>query len=68
MPQHVVENVYLNFGLVGLLVIGFVVLLTWVLKRNAQREDKLYTLIEVLSKDIPEIKSAIERVERKLNN
>ncbi len=67
MPHEVVSNIYLNYGLVGLVVIGFALLLVWVLKRNAVREDKLYALIEVLSRDIPEIKSAIERVESKLN-
>lgn len=67
MPHEVVSNIYLNYGLVGLIVIGFALLLVWVLKRNAIREDKLYALIEVLSRDIPEIKSAIERVESKLS-
>lgn len=67
MPHEVVSNIYLNYGLVGLVVIGFAMLLIWVLKRNSVREDKLYALIEVLSRDIPEIKSAIERVETKLN-
>lgn len=67
MPHEVVSNIYLNYGLVGLVVIGFAMLLVWVLKRNSVREDKLYALIEVLSRDIPEIKSAIERVETKLN-
>lgn len=66
MPHEVVSNIYLNYGLVGLIVIGFALLLVWVLKRNAVREDKLYALIEVLSRDIPEIKSAIERVEQRL--
>jgi hypothetical protein len=66
MPAEVTSNIYANFGVFGLIVIGFFVLVAWVVRTSAKREDKLYTLIETLSSELPEIRKAIEDINRKM--
>jgi type II secretory pathway component PulF len=66
MPTEVTSNIYANFGLVGLIVIAFFVLVFWVVKTSSRREDKLYTLIETLSSELPEIRKAIEDISRRI--
>lgn len=69
----VFTNVYANFGLWGLLAIGFAVLVVYVIRsskereerlisENKYREDKLYTLVEALSQDIPTIRKQCEAI------
>jgi type II secretory pathway component PulF len=66
MPTEVTSNVYANFGLFGLIVIAFFVLVFYVVRTSITRENKLYTLIETLSKELPDIKEAIREINRKL--
>jgi len=66
VPAEVTSNVYANFGLFGLIVIAFFVLVFWVVKTSSRREDKLYTLIETLSSELPEIRKAIEDISRRI--
>lgn len=37
-------------------------------KHNREREEKLYKVIETLADQIPEMKSALERIEKKLGS
>jgi type II secretory pathway component PulF len=66
MPTEVTSNVYANFGLFGLIVIAFFVLVFWVIRTSAKREEKLYALIDTLSSELPEIREAIEDINRKI--
>lgn len=77
MPIEVVSNTYADFGIIGCIVIAFFALLIWVVKTTEKdkkeareesryREDKLYTVIEVLSSELPEIRKAIEDINRKI--
>ncbi len=66
-------QVYAQGGTSLLVIIGFFILVIWVMKRsderektmrkdNKEREDKLYVTIEILSKDLPEIKEQITKM------
>jgi hypothetical protein len=66
MPAEVTSNIYANFGVFGLIVIGFFVMLAWVLRTSSKREDKLYTVITTLSEELPEIRKAIDDINKKM--
>jgi type II secretory pathway component PulF len=66
MPPEVMSNIYANFGVFGLIVIAFFALVFYVVRTSTKREDKLYTLIETLSSELPEIRKAIEDINRKM--
>lgn len=66
-------QVYAQGGTSLLVIIGFFILVIWVMKQsderekimrkdNKEREDKLYVTIEILSKDLPEIKEQITKM------
>lgn len=67
MPAEVMSNVFLNFGLVGLIVFAFFVLVFWIVKSSNEREDKLYKIIGTLSSELPEIRDSLKKIEKKLN-
>nr|DAH55507.1 MAG TPA: holin family protein [Bacteriophage sp.] len=66
MPTEVVQNLYVNYGILGCVVVAFFVLLWWVVKTSKEREDKLYIIIETLSKELPEIRKNLEEIKDKL--
>lgn len=66
MPTEVVQNLYVNYGILGCVVVAFFILLWWVVKTSKEREDKLYSIIETLSKELPEIRKNIEEIKDKL--
>lgn len=70
MPVEIISNVYLNFGLIGLVIISLAVLIVWVIKTSKEREDKLQSIIETLSESIstelPTLRKSVERIETKL--
>lgn len=66
MPAEVATNIYANYGVIGLIVVAFFVLVFWVLKTSKTREDKLYSVINTLSQELPEIRTAIQEISRKL--
>lgn len=66
MPAEVVQNLYVNYGILGCVVVAFFVLLWWVVKTSKEREDKLYIIIETLSKELPEIRKNLEEIKDKL--
>ena len=68
MPTEVVQNVYVNYGILGCVVVAFFILLWWVVKTSKEREDKLYSIIETLSKELPEIRKNLEEIKDKLFN
>lgn len=67
MPVEVISNIYLNYGILGLIVIAFFVLLVWTIKSSKIREDKLYSIIDTLSAELPEMRGSLERIERKID-
>lgn len=67
MPTEVISNIYLNFGLIGLVIISFFGLVIWVIKSSKEREDKLHSIIETLSGELPEIRTSLDRIERKID-
>ena len=66
MPTEVVQNVYLNYGVLGCVIVSFFILIWWVVKTSKEREDKLYGIIETLSKELPEIRKNLEEIKDKL--
>lgn len=66
MPTEVVQNLYVNYGILGCVVVAFFILLWWVIKTSKEREDKLYSIIETLSKELPEIRKNLEEIKDKL--
>lgn len=68
MPAEVVQNLYVNYGILGCVVVAFFILLWWVVKTSKEREDKLYSIIETLSKELPEIRKNLEEIKDKLFN
>lgn len=66
MPTEVVQNLYVNYGILGCVVVAFFALLWWVVKTSKEREDKLYSIIETLSKELPEIRKNLEEIKDKL--
>lgn len=68
MPTEVVQNLYVNYGILGCVVVAFFILIWWVVKTSKEREDKLYSIIETLSKELPEIRKNLEEIKDKLFN
>lgn len=66
MPTEVVQNLYVNYGILGCVVVAFFILLWWVVRTSKEREDKLYGIIETLSKELPEIRKNLEEIKDKL--
>ena len=66
MPAEVVQNLYVNYGILGCVVVAFFILLWWVVSTSKEREDKLYGIIETLSKELPEIRKNLEEIKDKL--
>lgn len=66
MPTEVVQNLYVNYGILGCVVVAFFILLWWVVKTSKERENKLYSIIETLSKELPEIRKNLEEIKDKL--
>ena len=66
MPAEVVQNLYVNYGILGCVVVAFFILLWWVVMTSKEREDKLYGIIETLSKELPEIRKNLEEIKDKL--
>ena len=66
MPAEVVQNLYVNYGIIGCVVVAFFILLWWVVRTSKEREDKLYGIIETLSKELPEIRKNLEEIKDKL--
>lgn len=66
MPTEVVQNVYMNYGVLGCVIVSFFILIWWVVKTSKEREDKLYGIIETLSKELPEIRKNLEEIKDKL--
>ena len=66
MAAEVVQNLYVNYGILGCVVVAFFILLWWVVKTSKEREDKLYGVIETLSKELPEIRKNLEEIKDKL--
>lgn len=66
MPTEVTQNVYMNYGVLGCVIVSFFILIWWVVKTSKEREDKLYSIIETLSKELPEIRKNLEEIKDKL--
>jgi uncharacterized protein YoxC len=66
MPAEVATNIYANYGIVGLIVVAFFVLVFWVIRTSKSREDKLYTVINTLSAELPQIRNAIQEINHKI--
>lgn len=66
MPTEVAQNVYMNYGVLDCVIVSFFILIWWVVKTSKEREDKLYGIIETLSKELPEIRKNLEEIKDKL--
>lgn len=56
------SNAYMNIGTTGLIVVGFFILLVYVMKNNNAREEKLYTLIDSLATQLPEMRESLDAI------
>jgi hypothetical protein len=56
----------MNYGVLGCVIVSFFILIWWVVKTSKEREDKLYGVIETLSKELPEIRKNLEEIKDKL--
>lgn len=56
------SNAYMNIGATGLIVVGFFILLVYVMKNNNAREEKLYTLIDSLATQLPEMRESLDAI------
>lgn len=61
-----VINLYAEYGLIGLIVVCFFVLVIWVIMNSKHREDKLYQLINTLSTELPEIRKELNEIKTEL--
>lgn len=64
---EMVGNMYLQGGSVIIIVICFVGLLVWVMVTSAKREDRLYTIIDVLSAKLevlPHMREELEEIKQ----
>lgn len=62
MGVEEISTAYMNFGSTGLIIIAFFVLLIWIIKTNNAREDKLYTLIDSLAQQLPEMRESLDDI------
>lgn len=83
--EELIIQTYGQTGVVGLVVIAFFILIIWMFKENAKREErlrddnkeireeskireeKLYLVIEVISKDLPVIKEELGKINSKIS-
>lgn len=66
MSPDVISNIYLQYGIIGLVIIGFACLLVYSIKSSKEREDKLHAIIDKLADELPAIRESVERIERKI--
>lgn len=66
MPVEVISNAYANFGVLGLIVIGFFGLVVYVVKSGERREEKLHKIIDVLAGELPEIRNTLNEIKDKV--
>lgn len=67
MEVQTAQTIFEQFGVIGLVVVGFFVLVWWVLKTSTEREDKLYKIIDKLSDELPEIRSTLAEINKKVD-
>lgn len=68
MPTEIITNIYLNYGMFGLIVIAFFCLLVYVLRTSKEREkiqiareDKLYAVVDAIVSEWPGFRAALEK-------
>ncbi len=66
MTAGELTNIYTQYGVIGLIIIAFFVLVFWVLKTSEKREEKLYKIIDTLSKELPQIRQTLEEIKEKI--
>lgn len=66
MPIEVINNAYANFGVLGLIIIGFFALVVYVVKSGEKREDKLHKIIDVLSSELPQIRITLDEIKTRV--
>lgn len=59
-------EIFAQYGVIGVIIISFFVLVSWVLKTSQLREDKLYKIIDTLSKELPAIRQSLEEIKDKI--
>lgn len=66
MDIGTLTEIFAQYGVIGLIIIAFFVLVFWVLKTSQTREDKLYKIIDTLSEELPSIRQSLEEIKHKL--
>lgn len=66
MDVGTLTEIFAQYGVIGVIIISFFVLVSWVLKTSQLREDKLYKIIDTLSKELPAIRQSLEEIKDKI--
>ena len=51
-------------GVTGVIVVCFISLVFWVVKKFDKMQEKQYSIIESLSSELPQIRSSLEEIKR----
>lgn len=54
-------------GVTGVITICFIMLVFWVVKKFDKMQDKLYSIIESLSSELPEIRKSLDEIKQTIN-
>lgn len=62
MSFDILTKVLAEQGTTGIIVICFIALVFWTVKKNDKMQDKLYSIIDTLSRELPEIKETLNEL------
>lgn len=64
MNVNLISSIFGEQGTTGVIVICFVSLVFWTVKKNDKMQDKLYSIIETLSRELPEIRETLDDLKK----
>lgn len=67
MDITILSKILEGYGTNGVIIIAFITLVVWTVKRYEKLQDKLYNIIEALSSELPTIRKSLEDIKQSLN-
>lgn len=67
MELDLVNSILSEQGVTGIVIICFVSLVFWTVKKCDKMQEKLYTIIETLSQELPMIRETLKDIEDKID-
>lgn len=67
MDITILSKILEGYGTNGVIIIAFITLVVWTVKRYEKLQDKLYNIIETLSSELPTIRKSLEDIKQSLN-